>query len=342
MASEDRQDSSQSGLIDCEAKNSAFNSTRKRPSRWKTLGVSAFHRYRLNTLRKGFPLWLCLVCHPFCLALAETADSNLEPIPAFYQPPPLAEIAKLPPTEAALVKKGYEIVINSAANAPGFVKNTLNCSNCHLDAGRAPYAAPLWAAYAARAGDGTLLKATQTCFTSSMGAAAPPADNSPEILALVAYSRFLAQGLPIGASPRGRQFRFLDGIPTGTRSTPRASTERGKAVYMRECASCHGADGAGRAGGTMAPPVLGPDSYSENSPMAMICFSSAFIRRFMPINKSTLSDQDALDVAAYTNSFPRGAQASKALQIKSSITAFLRTIPGFSFLIEAIQMSPVN
>jgi hypothetical protein len=49
-----------------------------------------------------------------------------------------------------------------------------------------------------------------------------------------------------------------------------------------------------------------------------------------------------LDVAAYTNSFPRGAKTSNAQQIKSSITAFLRTIPGFSFLIEAIQMSPVN
>jgi thiosulfate dehydrogenase len=298
-----------------------------------------FQRRKLKKMGMVFVFLPSLASHTSCLAQSQPLDSNLESLQAFHQPPPLSDFAKLPPTEATLAKKGYEIVTNSASNAPGFVKKPFSCSNCHLDAGRAPYAAPLWAAYAAGAVDESFVKAMQACFASNMGATTPPAENSPEILALVAYSRFLARGLPLGSSPVGRRFKFLDGIPAETSLSPRTDVERGKAVYLRECASCHGADGTGRAGGTNAPPLFGPDSYSENSPMAMISFSSAYIRRFMPTNKSTLNDQEALDVAAYTNSFPRSVQTSRLQRLKSSIISFLRTIPGYSFLIDAIRIS---
>lgn len=48
-----------------------------------------------------------------------------------------------------MVKKGEQIFVNTQQNARQYVGNSLNCVNCHLDAGRKPGAGPLWAAWPA-------------------------------------------------------------------------------------------------------------------------------------------------------------------------------------------------
>ena len=47
------------------------------------------------------------------------------------------------------VRLGEKIFHDTQRNAKEFVGNSLQCSNCHLDAGRLANAAPLWAAYVA-------------------------------------------------------------------------------------------------------------------------------------------------------------------------------------------------
>ena len=42
---------------------------------------------------------------------------------------------------------GEQIFLHTPQAAGKFVGNDLNCSSCHLDAGRRPDSAPMWAAY---------------------------------------------------------------------------------------------------------------------------------------------------------------------------------------------------
>ena len=65
--------------------------------------------------------------------------------PLVFTPPQESEL----PDNAfgELVREGRDIFINTQKNAPEFVGNGLNCSNCHLDQGRKAGSAPLWGAY---------------------------------------------------------------------------------------------------------------------------------------------------------------------------------------------------
>ena len=56
----------------------------------------------------------------------------------------------------------------------------------------------------------------------------------------------------------------------------------------------------------MAPPVWGPYSYNIGAGMARARTAAAFIRDNMPFDQpGTLTDQQALDVAAYVNAHAR-------------------------------------
>lgn len=43
-----------------------------------------------------------------------------------------------------LVRQGHSLFVDTKRQAPAYVGNGLNCSNCHLDQGRLPNSAPLW------------------------------------------------------------------------------------------------------------------------------------------------------------------------------------------------------
>ncbi|HUZ13118.1 MAG TPA: hypothetical protein VMU93_09740 [Caulobacteraceae bacterium] len=79
------------------------------------------------------------------------------------------------------VARGRAIFTNTGTEAPQLVGNALKCSNCHLDAGRKPDSAPLWAAlvmfpqYRAKNGRvNTFQERLQGCFKYSMNGRAPP------------------------------------------------------------------------------------------------------------------------------------------------------------------------
>lgn len=221
-----------------------------------------------------------------------------------------------PPDEAdlprnafgAAVRLGRDIFVDTQTHAKAYVGNGLNCVNCHLDAGRKADSAPLWAAYVKYPAYRDKNKKVNSyedrlagCFRFSMNGRPPPYD-SPEMVALVTYSYWLAQGAPTGAELRGRGYPKLEKPP----QTPDA--QRGAAVFAANCALCHGADGTGtQVGGKYAfPPLWGPHSYNGGAGMHRVETAAAFIHANMPLGKPrTLTLQQAWDVAQFVDSHER-------------------------------------
>lgn len=230
-----------------------------------------------------------------------------------------AKLAFTPPSEADIpdndfgdmVRKGRDIFTHTRANAGEYAGNHLNCSNCHLDAGRRADSAPLWAAWGRypRYRDkndkvNTYADRLQGCFQFSMNGKAPPAD-SDIILALSAYSYWMAKGLPAGVDVKGFGF-----AKQGFEPPEEPDYARGEKVYADHCALCHGDDGQGQkvAGAKeyVFPPLWGPDSFNWGAGMHSIKTAAAFIKVNMPFSRGgTLSDQQAWDVAKYMDSHER-------------------------------------
>ena len=115
---------------------------------------------------------------------------------------------------------------------------------------------------------------------------------------IVAYLAFISRGTPITESAPALQ--------TGATS---GDTIAGARVFTVQCARCHGADGAGTGA---FPPLWGPKSFNIGAGMARLRTASAFIRQNMPQDRAgSLSDLDALNVAAYVMSRPRPDFAGK-------------------------------
>ena len=200
------------------------------------------------------------------------------------------------------VRFGEQLMTDTATLAPQHVGNGLVCSNCHLDAGRKPGAAPLWAAFvnfpAFRAKNGeinTFQKRVQDCFLYSLNGAPPPL-GSRELIAIESYAAFMARGLPSGMSPPGRGYPAIDAPPLSP------DDRRGGEVYAQECSACHGPNGVGQkiAGGPAYPPLWGARSYNWGAGMARIDKAAAFIHANMPQGgEGSLTVQEAWDVAHY-------------------------------------------
>lgn len=226
--------------------------------------------------------------------------------PAVFQPP---AVDSIPDDDfGKIVKQGEQIFIDTKRHAGQYVGNSLNCVNCHLDAGRKANASPLWAAYVAypafRKKTGSVNNFTerlQGCFQYSMNGKAPPAGD-PVLVALEAYAYWMAKGAPVGEQMAGR------GYPALKPPAQPADYDRGEKVYTQHCAVCHGANGEGQSAGgkTVFPPLWGSQSFNWGAGMHDLRNASAFIRANMPLGAGgTLSEQDAWDVAMFMNSQER-------------------------------------
>ena len=140
-----------------------------------------------------------------------------------FRPPPESAIPDDP--FGMMIRMGKDIFQNTGVHARRFVGNDLRCSNCHLDGGRLPDSAPLWAAYenypAYRSKNrhvNTFAERLQGCFRYSMNGKAPPLGD-PVLVALESYAFFLARGAQTGVSPPGRGYPKLGHL---SRSTSRA------------------------------------------------------------------------------------------------------------------------
>src|SRR3546814_19887679 len=64
---------------------------------------------------------------------------------AYFSPPAESSIPDGPDGDA--IRRGMALFVNTKTNAADFVGNELSCASCHLDRGREPHSAPMWAAY---------------------------------------------------------------------------------------------------------------------------------------------------------------------------------------------------
>jgi thiosulfate dehydrogenase len=234
--------------------------------------------------------------------------------PGGYFTPPSRDAYPTGPFGEA-VRRGEALFMDTRHAAADYVGNGMNCANCHIDGGRQPNAAPLWAAWVSypayrKKNDhvNSMEERIRGCFTYSMNAKGSKAGHAPEpgnplLTDLQAYMYWLAKGAPTAEKMPGRGYPKLPDPPQPY------SPERGAKVYADNCAICHGADGGGTRladGGYAFPPLWGPDSFNWGAGMHRVNTAAGFIKANMPLGKpDSLSLQEAWDVAAFINRHER-------------------------------------
>lgn len=219
----------------------------------------------------------------------------------FFVPPLVEDIPN--DKYGDMVRWGRNLFVDTQVYGKRYIGNGLTCSNCHLQEGRKPDSAPLWAAYGMypmyRRKTRSVVsfqQRIQDCFKFSMDGIAPALD-APEMDALVAYAQWISSGAPIRVELPGRGFPSI-------KILAEPSPERGKIVYQTRCIMCHGKQGLGKKNkntpGYMFPPLWGYDSFNKGAGMYKINVMARFIKGNMPLGSSyTLSDKEVLDVASY-------------------------------------------
>lgn len=239
---------------------------------------------------------LLAVTTPWLLATEPTQDS----IPTEYPPGQLGAIVKL--GEAIVLDTG-----NHPMSKP-FVGNSLNCTSCHLDAGQHELAAsfigsatayPAWAPREQKVV--TLEDRILNCFIRSQNGKRP-AGGSDVSVAIAAYITWLSSGQVIKMNANGPLGpRRLRDLPIKSAA---ANITRGKTVYQNQCGDCHAETGDGTDSG---PPVWGDQSYNDGAGLAGVDKLAAWLKVAMPLDAPELTDQEAVDVAAYINAQARPA-----------------------------------
>ena len=200
-----------------------------------------------------------------------------------------------------------------------YAGNNLSCQSCHVNAASQPYAMPfagIWGQfpqYRGREGRvSTMEDRINGCMERSMNGKALPLA-SREMIAIMAYIKFMSQAVPVGA-------RLTGAGTLAIREPDRAADpKRGADIFAANCVVCHQADGQGQrngekgdAKGYLYPPLWGPDSFNNGAGTGRLLTAAAFIKANMPLGttweNSVLSDEDAYDVAAYVISHDRPAK----------------------------------
>jgi len=230
-----------------------------------------------------------------------------------HRPPTIADLRAddgIHPELKAAILRGRDLFNNTQVLRGKHVFNDMSCRSCHPGEGRNPWSGPVWPAattfpdYRGKNRHvNTLEERIAGCFSYSMNGI-PPGARSDEMIALIAYHRWLATGAPMYERRiYGRGFRHL-----GTEIPEATSRERGASLYAERCAVCHGADGEGQTGSSawLSPPLWGDDAYNWGSGMSRIFTAAAFIHLNMPFGQvGTLSAQDAWDLAFFINGHER-------------------------------------
>jgi len=199
-----------------------------------------------------------------------------------------------------------------------YTNSRLACASCHIGAGVEPGNLSLATAItrypriSPRSGaNETIQERINGCMVRSMNGRALP-DDSPEMVAMVAYLGFLARQ---DAATSATQRKVHESPPFKTPKRA-ANLEAGQHVFEQRCAACHGQDGAGLPAspdlvhGYVFPPLWGPNSFNDGAGLHRVLTAAKFIKAKMPLGKSDLDDDDAFDVAAFINSKPRPEMAN--------------------------------
>lgn len=253
---------------------------------------------------------------PISAAQVKKLRDQLNPVTtdsSAFETPRLADLLAAPNAEQ--VVRGMRLHLQTKALLPNNVGNALNCTSCHLNAGTVADGSPFvgvsafFPSYAPRAGKVvTLEERINGCFRRSMnGTPLPP--QSVDMQAMVAYFDWMKNNTRPEDKVAGRGVGKVD-------AAIKPDLVNGKQVYAKQCAVCHGDNGQGLAradGELIYPPLWGEQSFNIGAGMARTYTAAAFVKRNMPIGfhekfplgQGGLSDQEAVDVAAYFSGQPR-------------------------------------
>lgn len=241
---------------------------------------------------------LLLFLGPSSVAAPQSAAPGAEPEKSWTAPDP-STIPQGPLGDT--IRLGLQVFNDTPKLAAPYVGNKMSCAHCHVGSGTVAYAMPLvgvpgmFPLYREREKEViTFEERIEQCFQrSEFGHRVP--NNSPEMTGLVAYAQWLSKDQPIGRPFPGRGLEKLPAL-TG-------DVDRGSVLFAKQCALCHGADGAGQL--PTIPALWGPDSYSDGAGMNNVDRMAAFVRHNMPQTKpGSLAPQEAFDVASYIHSKP--------------------------------------
>ncbi len=220
--------------------------------------------------------------------------------------------------DGKLIWYGHELIANTSTylgpkGSVMQISNGMNCQNCHLQAGTKPWGNNYSAVYTTypkfrdrSGGIETIYKRVNDCIERSLNGTALDT-TSKEMQAIYAYIKWLGEGLPKGAKPKGSGIADL---PLMNRA---ADPVKGNEVYIQKCQTCHAANGQGQLNlegtGYTYPPLWGENSYNTGAGLFRITRFAGYVKNNMPFETNyhapQLSDEEAWDVAAFVNSQPR-------------------------------------
>ncbi|QDV41575.1 Cytochrome c [Stieleria neptunia] len=206
------------------------------------------------------------------------------------------------------VRLGETLVTETSSHpmTQPLVGNALNCTSCHLDAGRHPKAASFvgvaaaYPAYSPRESAViTLEERIAHCFLRSQNGSRP-APGGKVSVAIAAYITWLSRHTPIDMNPIAplgpNRLELLDA------DAIKPDVARGEALYGDRCADCHLADGSGSGEG---PPLWGEQSFNDGAGLSKVLKMASWLKVAMPPDDADLTEQQAFDIAAFVNSHPR-------------------------------------
>lgn len=197
------------------------------------------------------------------------------------------------------VMRGYRIVLHTNQILPHNVDDRLNCTNCHLAGGNTlggkrggislVGVVHTYPRYSERLGKTIdLMDRINNCFERSMNGKALPRD-SQDMKDILAYLDWISSKIPKQPSYPWLGLKLLT-------STHTPDAEKGKQVYYTYCVLCHQKNGEGT---THNPPLWGPHAFNDGAGMADLPKMSSFIFYNMPYQDPFLTEEQALDVAAF-------------------------------------------
>ena len=214
------------------------------------------------------------------------------------------------------VRYGRELLVKTALYIGpegingNYTGNKMNCTNCHQDAGTKPFSFnlmqshELYPQYRPREGRVlTLAERVNNCVERPHNGKPLPLD-SREMVAILSYLKWINS-----FTPRGGDFKGAKNLEISFPERA-ASSEQGSRLFALHCQVCHGADGMGKLqadGVTYTyPPLWGENAYQPGSSMHRIIKMAQWLKANMPYGKASwdkpfLSDEDALDIAAFVN-----------------------------------------
>lgn len=129
------------------------------------------------------------------------------------------------------------------------------------------------------------------CMVRSMNGEAFES-NSEELKAMVAYFKYISEGVTIG-EPRPWA------ASADMKEVPLPDVSNGEALFNQSCISCHAADGSG-IGANIGPALWGDTSFNDGAGLARMSKMAGYIQAYMPVGQElTLTDQEASDLAAF-------------------------------------------